>query len=82
MPTADRKTIIRHNVFSKANNAATGGNARPNLLVGIGLQAEMARMMFMTFWECDYLPVWGSLVSELCGMGSSIDFWVDSIYSW
>jgi hypothetical protein len=34
MPTADGKTIIRHNVFSKANNAAAGGNARPNVLVG------------------------------------------------
>ncbi len=34
MPTADGKTIIRHNVFSKANNAATGSNARPNVLVG------------------------------------------------
>ncbi|MFN7971068.1 MAG: hypothetical protein U0166_01750 [Acidobacteriota bacterium] len=28
------KTVIRHNVFSKANNGSTGGNARPNLLVG------------------------------------------------
>ena len=28
------RTIIRHNVFSKANNASTGGDARPNLLVG------------------------------------------------
>ena len=27
-------TTIRHNVFSKANNASTGGSARPNLLVG------------------------------------------------
>ena len=34
MPTGDNETIIRHNVFSKANNAASGGNARPNLLVG------------------------------------------------
>ncbi len=34
IPTADSKTIIRHNVFSKANNAAFGGSARPNLLVG------------------------------------------------
>ncbi|MCB0013279.1 MAG: right-handed parallel beta-helix repeat-containing protein, partial [Anaerolineales bacterium] len=33
MPTTGR-TIIRHNVFSKANNASTGGDARPNLLVG------------------------------------------------
>ncbi len=31
---ASGTTIIRHNVFSKANNGATGGNARPNLLVG------------------------------------------------
>ncbi len=34
MPTGNNKTIIRHNVFSKANNASTGGSARPNLLVG------------------------------------------------
>jgi len=35
MPLEDRKTIIRHNVFSKANNASTSGTwARPNLLVG------------------------------------------------
>lgn len=27
-------TIIRHNVFSKANGGSTGGSARPNLLVG------------------------------------------------
>lgn len=33
MPTSGT-TIIRHNVFSKANNASTGPNARPNLLVG------------------------------------------------
>jgi uncharacterized repeat protein (TIGR01451 family) len=31
---ASATTTIRHNVFSKANNASTGGNARPNLLVG------------------------------------------------
>ncbi|MEM7019530.1 MAG: hypothetical protein AAF512_19615, partial [Pseudomonadota bacterium] len=31
---ASGKTIVRHNVFSKANGASTGGNARPNLLVG------------------------------------------------
>lgn len=34
IPTGDNVTIIRHNVFSKANNAATGSDARPNLLVG------------------------------------------------
>lgn len=28
------KTIIRHNVFSKAENASTGGSARPNVLLG------------------------------------------------
>jgi hypothetical protein len=33
IPTSG-KTIIRHNVFSKANNTALGGDARPNLLVG------------------------------------------------
>src|SRR5262249_4748127 len=34
MPTADARTIIRHNVFSKSGNSSTGGLARPNLLVG------------------------------------------------
>ena len=34
LPTDDSRTIIRHNVFSKARNASTGENARPNLLVG------------------------------------------------
>jgi hypothetical protein len=34
MPTGDSQTVIRHNVFSKANNASTGPMARPNLLVG------------------------------------------------
>lgn len=32
--TLDGRTIIRHNVLSKAENASSGGNARPNLLVG------------------------------------------------
>jgi parallel beta helix pectate lyase-like protein len=34
LPSGDSRTIIRHNVFSKAKNASTGANARPNLLVG------------------------------------------------
>jgi hypothetical protein len=34
LPTGDSRTIIRHNVFSKQNNAATGALARPNVLVG------------------------------------------------
>jgi hypothetical protein len=34
MPTGATNTIIRHNVFSKSANSSTGGNARPNLLVG------------------------------------------------
>jgi MYXO-CTERM domain-containing protein len=34
LPTGDSVTIIRHNVFVKANRAATGADARPNLLVG------------------------------------------------
>jgi hypothetical protein len=34
MPTGDNSTIIRHNVFSKSGNSSTGGEARPNLLVG------------------------------------------------
>jgi hypothetical protein len=31
---ADAVTVIRHNVFSKADNAAGGDGARPNLLLG------------------------------------------------
>jgi hypothetical protein len=34
MPPGPVRTIIRHNVFSKANGAAGGKFARPNLLVG------------------------------------------------
>lgn len=34
MPTGQSRTIIRHNVFSKLNNASGGSLARPNLLVG------------------------------------------------
>jgi hypothetical protein len=34
MPTGTTTTVIRHNVFAKSGNSATGGNARPNLLVG------------------------------------------------
>lgn len=34
MPPDPTRTIIRHNVFSKANGAAGGQFARPNLLVG------------------------------------------------
>ena len=31
---ADGTTVVRHNVFAKASNASSGGNARPNLLIG------------------------------------------------
>jgi len=34
MPVTARRTIIRHNVFSKAHNASGGQLARPNVLVG------------------------------------------------
>ena len=34
MPAGPSRTIIRHNVFGKANNASGGELARPNLLVG------------------------------------------------
>jgi hypothetical protein len=34
MPSGRSVTVIRHNVFSKAENAATAELARPNLLVG------------------------------------------------
>ncbi|WP_020008856.1 hypothetical protein [Thioalkalivibrio thiocyanoxidans] len=34
MPTEPHATIIRHNVFSKAERASSGHRARPNLLVG------------------------------------------------
>ena len=33
LPSAGQ-TVIRHNVFHKSGNSSTGGNARPNLLVG------------------------------------------------
>lgn len=36
MPTGKTNTVIRHNVFSKAGTNATGGSARPNLLVDDG----------------------------------------------
>jgi hypothetical protein len=34
VPTTKTTTVIRHNVFSKSGNSATGNLARPNLLVG------------------------------------------------
>lgn len=34
MPTGKTTTIIRHNVFAKSGNSATGALARPNVLVG------------------------------------------------
>lgn len=34
LPTADQVTVIRGNVFSKANDASDGSWARPNLLLG------------------------------------------------
>ena len=34
MPTGKATTIVRHNVFAKSGNSATGENARPNLLLG------------------------------------------------
>lgn len=34
MPTEHAQTVIRHNLFSKANNAAPGIHARPNVLLG------------------------------------------------
>jgi hypothetical protein len=34
LPTGASQTVIRHNVWSKARNAAGGPNARPNVLVG------------------------------------------------
>jgi hypothetical protein len=34
MPTGKTTTIIRHNVFAKSVNSATGALARPNVLVG------------------------------------------------
>lgn len=34
MPTEPHATIIRHNIFSKAERASSGHRARPNLLVG------------------------------------------------
>lgn len=34
IPEDAARTVIRHNVFSKATGGATGGNARPNVLLG------------------------------------------------
>ena len=34
MPPGQTRTVIRHNVFSKAANASSGANARPNVLLG------------------------------------------------
>jgi hypothetical protein len=34
LPAGDSRTVIRHNVWSKQNNASTGEMARPNVLVG------------------------------------------------
>ena len=34
MPGDGRVTVLRHNVLIKADNAALGGDARPNLLIG------------------------------------------------
>lgn len=44
LPTGDSRTIIRHNVFSKQNNASVGEMARPNVLVGhLPLQGDGSR---------------------------------------
>ena len=34
MPTGRARTVIRHNLFTKARKAATGAHARPNVLLG------------------------------------------------
>lgn len=34
MPVQTSRTVLRHNLFTKANNASSGINARPNLLLG------------------------------------------------
>ena len=34
MPAQATRTVLRHNLFTKANNASTGTHARPNLLLG------------------------------------------------
>jgi len=51
--SVDGKTIISHNVFSKDSGAASGSNARPNLLVG-GFP--------LTGWGAqDYYEIYGNL---------------------
>jgi len=57
MPTSDTKTVIRHNVFSKANNASSGGNARPNLLVDIGRCQVSVLTMFMKYMETSFIRI-------------------------
>lgn len=34
MPSGQARTVIRHNVFTKARHASSGSDARPNLLLG------------------------------------------------
>ena len=34
MPAQRTRTIVRHNLFTKAHNASSGANARPNMLAG------------------------------------------------
>lgn len=54
MPAAPASTIIRHNVFSKANGGSTGPMARPNVLVGhwplTGPGAEDAYLVYGNFF--------------------------------
>ncbi|MBK5284773.1 MAG: hypothetical protein JJE25_05180, partial [Bacteroidia bacterium] len=46
------KTIIRYNVFCKENNGASGGNARPNVLLGA--------FPSTSFGSTDYYEVYGN----------------------
>jgi hypothetical protein len=46
------KTIIRHNVFTKDSTSSTGGNARPNLLVG--------GFPLTGFGSIDYYEIYGN----------------------
>lgn len=50
--SVDGKTIIRKNVFTKDSTSSTGGNARPNLLVG-GFPLE-------GFGSKDYYEIYGN----------------------
>jgi hypothetical protein len=57
MPTQQTRTVIRHNIFSKANGASTGAHARPNMLLGhfprLGAGSNDAYEVTNNFFFCN-----------------------------